>query len=75
MPRYSRGGGSADPRWITARFASQCSRCGGVIRAGARVFYYPATKTVLCNVNEDCGAKASREFDAMAADERQYQGN
>jgi hypothetical protein len=57
-----------DPRWITAKFKSTCSTCGGRILAGERIFYYPQSRSVMCN-KYDCGGKASREFEAMAADE------
>jgi hypothetical protein len=65
MPTYS-----GDPYWLTARFTSKC-RCGAEIPKGARAFYYPRTKTCLC---EKCGEPAAREFDAAAADEAQYSG-
>ena len=54
-----------DPRWISARFISQC-KCGTSIRKGERVFYYPLVKQALCEV---CGTPAAREFEAMSADE------
>ena len=71
--RYAR-----DPYWTTARFASRCQRtssatpgstCGAPIRKGDRIFYYPASRSVLC---EACGADAAADFDAHAFDEAVY---
>jgi hypothetical protein len=61
-----------DPRWITARFDSKCP-CGNIIKRGERIFYYPRTRTVLCE--NPCGNKASAEFAASAMDEASYCGN
>lgn len=61
--RYS--GRSLDPRWITAKFSSDC-RCGHLIRKGESVFYYPTSKTALC---QSCGDEAARFFTAAAEDE------
>lgn len=61
MPRYS-----LDPRWIIAKFPSDCSTCRAPIRKGARIFYYPNGKTALC---EKCGTPAAAKFDAEAHDE------
>ena len=57
-----------DPRWIRARYPGRCQRCSGTIHAGARAFYYPKGKVLLCGL-EPCGGSASREFEAAAADE------
>lgn len=57
-----------DPRWIVARFAGKCSRCGSPIGRGSRGFYYPKTKTLYCEAPA-CGAQESARFDAEAADE------
>lgn len=68
MPRYSR-----DPRWIKAKFESQCSRreCQCTIKRGEDAFYYPNGRKILCQKDE-CGGQASREFSAAAADEDGY---
>ena len=60
-----------DPYWTKARFKSKCHKCGKVINKGQDIFYYPNSKTVLCDA-DDCGQAASREFAAMAADEDFY---
>ncbi len=61
MNRYA-----GDPRWLTARFVSKCT-CGKSIRKGERIFYFPTTRTALCQ--QPCGEKAAAEFYAGAADE------
>jgi len=64
--KRQRGG---DPRWITAQYTSKCSRTGCatvVIPKGARAFYYPLTRSMLC---EECGKAAEREFSAQLFDE------
>ena len=54
-----------DPRWITAKFAG-ADRDGNPFPKGARVFYYPLTKTILTGTAAD---QASREFESQRADE------
>lgn len=73
-----RGGGAADPRWITVKFVNpkappQCGTCGAKLVKGERVFYYPNSKTMLC-MKDGCGMKASRDFAAAAFDEAQMNG-
>lgn len=67
---------SNDPHWITTQYTTKCSqgeRCpNGVIPKGARAFYYPLTKSVMC---EQCGQQAERDFSAALFDERQMGGN
>lgn len=65
MKRY--GG---DPYWTVARYGNgwACARCGATIKQGARVFYYPNGRKVLCE-REDCGQQASADFHAAASDE------
>jgi hypothetical protein len=59
---------SRDPRWITAKFSSPCSRCKTTVKKGEQIFYYPASRSVLCH-RDECGPKASRELDANVFDE------
>jgi hypothetical protein len=59
---------SHDPYWITARFASQCHNCKESIARGARAFYYPGSKTILCS-RPNCGQDAARDFSSAAQDE------
>ena len=60
-----------DPYWLTAKFASNCSKCKATIKRGARIFYYPSSKTVLCD-HDDCGGAAERDFAAAMFDESAY---
>ena len=69
MARYSN-----DPRWVTARFDSECTGCRKTIRRGQPAFYYPRTRDVLCD-RDDCGGQASRDFEAAAFDEAQMTGS
>ena len=66
MPRFA-----LDPRWITARFASDCSNsaCRKPIRKGARIFYFPNGKKAVC---EECGAIEAARFQASGMDEDIY---
>lgn len=66
MPRYS-----GDPYWTTAKFNST-DQAGRPVKRGDRIFYYPRTKTVLTG---EAAEKASREFEAAAADEAMATGN
>lgn len=61
-----------DPFWMFARFASECPKCHGKIKKGDSIFYYPLTRSVLCK-GENCGAQASRDFQAAKFDEEQMQ--
>lgn len=56
-----------DPFWLTAKFESVCA-CGKRIPRGARGFYYPNGRKLLCAAPE-CGEKAAREFASAAQDE------
>lgn len=61
--RYAR-----DPRWMVAKYAGKDAK-GNPFPAGARVFYFPSTKTFYQ------GADAEREaaaFNAAAEDEAAY---
>lgn len=57
---------SADPYWLNARFASTCT-CGKRIQKGDRIFYYPKTKTAVC---ETCGQKGARDLAAEMSMDR-----
>lgn len=63
---------ASDPRWITARYPGKCEHCGATIKAGASIFYYPSSKTVLC-AGEECGKQADRDTNAANHDERWMQ--
>lgn len=60
---------SNDPKWLNAKFDGKCSECGEKIKAGEKIFYYPATKTVL---KGECAERASADFNALAQDEEIY---
>ncbi len=57
-----------DLYWTHARFRSHCSGCACSIERGDRIFYHQATRSVLCP-GDNCGGKASRDFEAHAFDE------
>ena len=64
-----------DPRWITAKFAGKCAGNGGKccepIKAGDRVFYYPASRSTLaqaCGHAED----AVNDFNSAKFDEEGF---
>lgn len=60
-----------DPYWTTAKFAAPGNpeSRGGPIKYGARIFYYPNSKTAYVG---DAAEKAARDFEAAAADEANY---
>lgn len=61
---------SQDPKWITAKFNSKCHQCGGEIKRGSNIFYYPKGKHAYC---ETCGTDHSNSFDCAVQDEEFYQ--
>ena len=61
---------SRDPYWTTAKFNSTDAN-GNAVKRGDRIFYYPATKTVLTGPAAD---KASADFAGAAADEAMMNG-
>jgi hypothetical protein len=63
-----------DPRWIEARFKSECKRCKATIKKGEKLFYYPLDKSCYCS-KEDCGGKESASFEAAAFDESMMSGS
>ena len=65
MSRYS-----ADPRWIVAKYDGADSK-GAAFKKGARVFYYPNSRTILSG---EAAEAAAREFDAARQDEESYHG-
>lgn len=64
---------SGNPYWLTTRRPDTCTRCGNHVERGARVFYYPNGRKLLCDA-EDCGKQASRDYQAAASDEAFYCG-
>jgi hypothetical protein len=57
-----------DPRWIRSRFPSTCGRCFGTIEPGGRAYFYPLTRSILCE-RDECGGQVARDFAAAAFDE------
>ena len=57
---------SKDPKWITAKFNSDCSMCGTSINKDDYIFWFPLCKSVFC---ENCGIKESNDFQASKQDE------
>lgn len=59
-----------DPHWTVLRFLSTCRRdgCGAKLPAGARAFYYPASRSCY---GDACGhgQEAAADFAAACADE------
>ena len=53
-----------DPRYMTARFASQCDGCQGEILKGDSIFYYPNGRSAY---GEKCGCAATQAADFEAA--------
>jgi len=66
MTRYSN-----DPRQITAKFSSSCSKCKTKIKKGATIYYRPSSLEVFCT---NCGNAPYRQFLSSAADEDVYNG-
>lgn len=64
---------SGDPHWTTAKFDSVCSKvgCGKKIKKGAKIFYYPRTKSVYC---EEHGKIAEKDFRSKVEEEDYYGG-
>lgn len=57
-----------DPRWLYAKFASQCAGCKEPVNKGDEVFYYPSAKSVY-GAKCGCGQDRCGEFEAAAFDE------
>ena len=60
-----------DPRMITAKFTSACSKCGCSIKKGTDIYYWPSDRKVFCL---KCGEVPYRQFRSSAADEDVYAG-
>ena len=63
--RYRR---NLDPYWTVARFNSK-DKQGNPVKKGTKIFYYPATRTVL---QGEIAERASRDFESSNFDEMQY---
>lgn len=57
---------AGDPRWLTARYSSTCSKCDEPIKKGTQIWWYPNGKVAYCAT---CGETDSRVFDAAVEDE------
>lgn len=67
MTRYSN-----DPRQISAKFSSSCSKCKTKIKKGTTINYWPSSHEVFCT---NCGDESYRQFLSSVADEEVYSGN
>jgi hypothetical protein len=65
--------GSGRPFWMVAKFGGVCSSCKLGIKKGESIYYYPATKTVLCS-GDGCGKQAERDLAANDFDLAQMAG-
>lgn len=63
MSRYTR-----DPKWIESRFAGK-DRNGTPFKRGERIFYYPASKTILAG---EAAKQAAADFEAHRQDDDGY---
>jgi hypothetical protein len=59
-----------DPYWTTARFDGRDAD-GNTVRKGDRIFYYPATRSVLTGAKAE---QAARDSSAAVDDERMFGG-
>ena len=60
-----------DPRMITAKFSSNCSKCKTKLVKGTSIYYWPSSREVFCT---RCGEGPYRQFLSSAADEDVYHG-
>ena len=60
-----------DPHWLTARFQSDCRRCGKSIRKGERAFYYPNGRVIDCD-DDPCGQQDQPEAPEEIMTFREY---
>lgn len=67
--RFRRSRRNNTPHWVTVKYACECGRCGVRIPKGARGFYYPATRTMLCSA-EGCGGQGARDLAREVSVER-----
>lgn len=58
-----------DPRMLTAKFTSVCSKCGCSIKKGTDIYYWPSDRKVFCL---NCGEAPYQQFQSSAADEDVY---
>lgn len=58
-----------DPRVMSARWNSPCSRCGQTIHKGDRIIFWPAAKSGKMVFHYSCGEKDFKAFLSAACDE------
>ena len=61
-----------DPRMITAKFTSACSKCGCTIKKGTNIYYWPSDRKIYC---EKYGEVPYCQFKSSAANEDMMNGN
>ena len=64
---------STRPFWMLAKSGGSCDSCKQGIKKGEEIFYYPLSRTVLCN-RDGCGRKADRDLRANDFDTAQMAG-
>ena len=67
--RFSRSRRNNTPHWVTVKYGCECGQCGASILEGARGFYYPATRTMLCDA-EGCGVRGDYDLGREVSIER-----
>jgi len=61
-----------DPREMSARFSSNCAKCGKRMSKGDTILYFPASQKAFCGA--PCGREDYNNFQSSAADEAVYNG-
>jgi hypothetical protein len=57
---------------MTAKFASECAKCGTRIAKGQPICYDPSKRAAQC-MGDSCGAQWQRDIAADDFDQAQYQ--
>jgi hypothetical protein len=62
---------AGDPRQISARFDSSCSKCNCKLKKGDEIFYWPSNRKAYCFT---CGESDYLQFLSSKADEEVFHG-
>jgi rRNA maturation endonuclease Nob1 len=60
-----------DPKKLTAKYSSNCSKCRAVLKKGTLIYYWPSSREVFC---PSCGEPEYQRFLSLAADEDAMNG-